>query len=41
MANINFKFDMKKIEKGLNKEIEKTIRKKQRELIIRDKIIWR
>lgn len=30
MANINFKFDMKKFEKGLTKEIEKTIKKKQK-----------
>lgn len=27
MANINFKFDMKKFEKGLTKEIEKTIKR--------------
>lgn len=39
MANISFKFDMKKFEKNLTKEIEKNVKKKQRELIAKYKIM--
>lgn len=41
MANIKFKFDSKKLEKNLTKEIGKIIKQNEKELIIRNNIVRR
>lgn len=36
-----FKFDIKKFEKNLSKELEKVLKNKQKELVIRNRVMRR
>lgn len=41
MANFNFKFDQKKFEKNLTREVDRIIKQKKKELIIKNNIVRR
>ena len=41
MANFNFKFDQKKLEKNLTREVDRIIKQKKKKLIIKNNIVQR